>query len=286
MPELRSAEKTKVSTRIGIMQGRLLPPEPGRFQAFPRERWREEFALAAQVPIHYIEWIHDLYGADVNPLTNDMAALRERSASTGIGTFALCADYFMDLPFVRCTPADCAEREAFLHRFIDLAHQAGIERIVLPFVDASAIKTPEDAERVVRVLHNALPLAEERGVELHLETALGPASFARLLDRIPSRFCKANYDSGNSSSLGYKPQEEFAAYGARIGSIHIKDRVLGGGTVPLGTGHADLPAVFNEMARVGYKGDITLQVARSEPGNELAWIRENVAFVARHWKIG
>ena len=30
----------------GIMQGRLSPPEDGRFQSFPRNSWREEFRRA------------------------------------------------------------------------------------------------------------------------------------------------------------------------------------------------------------------------------------------------
>ncbi len=89
-----------------------------------------------------------------------------------------------------------------------------------------------------------------------------------------------NYDSGNSSSLGYEVGEEFAAYGHRIGSVHIKDRRLGGGTVPLGTGNADLPAVFRGLAALGYHGDYVLQIARSEPGEELLWIAQNCAWVS------
>ena len=54
--------------RIGIMQGRLLPPEPERLQAFPRTRWQQEFALAAAAGLDSIEWIYDLYGEDVNPI--------------------------------------------------------------------------------------------------------------------------------------------------------------------------------------------------------------------------
>ncbi len=34
-------------TRIGIMEGRLFPPEAGRFQSFPREHWADEYLLAA-----------------------------------------------------------------------------------------------------------------------------------------------------------------------------------------------------------------------------------------------
>jgi len=191
----------------------------------------------------------------------------------------------MDLPFLRCTETECRDRQEVLHRLLRAARQVNIDRVVLPFVDASKIENHEDQCRVRSVLEDALPIAQETGVELHLETALGPSELASFLDLIPSAMVKVNYDSGNSSSLGFAPAEEFAAYGERIGSIHIKDRVRGGGTVPLGTGDADLQAVFEGMDRIGYQGDITMQVARSEPGREVEWARANREFVARYWPV-
>ena len=58
-------------SRIAIIQGRLVPPEDGRFQCFPRNRWRDEFAHAAAAGLDAIEWIYDLHGADMNPLATD-----------------------------------------------------------------------------------------------------------------------------------------------------------------------------------------------------------------------
>jgi hexulose-6-phosphate isomerase len=92
-----------------------------------------------------------------------------------------------------------------------------------------------------------------------------------------------NYDSGNSASLGYSPANEFAAYGDRIGSVHIKDRVLNGGTVPLGTGNTDFAALFSCLEKIEYRGDFTLQVARGTPGDEVAWAKQNLAFIRGHW---
>ena len=170
--------------KLGIMQGRLSPPEPQHFQAFPREGWAREFNFAKQVPLSYIEWIYDLYGADVNPLLGDSATIRNMIRETGVEVRALCADYFMDQPFLRCSEAECAEREALLHRLIRSACGLGIQRIVLPFVDASRIESQEDRSRVAGVIGRALPTAIETGVELHLETGLGPGDFASLLERI------------------------------------------------------------------------------------------------------
>ena len=115
-----------------------------------------------------------------------------------------------------------------------------------------------------------------------MESSLPPAEFGRLLAELPHPLVKVNYDSGNSSSLGYKPSEEFAAYGCRVGSVHIKDRISMVGTVPLGQGDADLEAVFAGLRRINYAGDIVLQVARGVAGDEVEWARCNRAFVERY----
>src|SRR5580658_4053100 len=102
-------------TFIASMQGRLVPPEDGRFQCFPRERWRDEFALAAQAGFDAIEWIFDVYGEDVNPLSQDtgLAEMRALTERTGTIVRSLCADYFMDRPFLRTTSA---EREELIRK--------------------------------------------------------------------------------------------------------------------------------------------------------------------------
>jgi hexulose-6-phosphate isomerase len=94
--------------RIAIMQGRLLPPEGGSIQSFPRHRWREEFALAAEAGVDAIEWIYDAHGADVNPIATDtgVAEMRALSHEHAIAVVSLCADYFLDSPFIRVGPDD------------------------------------------------------------------------------------------------------------------------------------------------------------------------------------
>jgi L-ribulose-5-phosphate 3-epimerase len=259
------------------MQGRLVPPEAGRFQCFPVKRWRSEFALAAQAGLDAIEWIFDQYGESSNPLgsAGGIAEMLSMAKLHGVGVYSVCADYFMDRPLLRASGAEYAEICDMLAWLLHQCQRAGIERMVLPFVDQSKIQNSADSTRLVELLRAILPEAERCGVELHLETSLAPAPFAALLDHLPHAWLKVNYDSGNSSSLGYDSREEFAAYGKRIASVHLKDRVLGGGTVPLGTGDADLKAVFYGLENIGYCGDYVLQVDREKPGNEVAWTRQN-----------
>jgi L-ribulose-5-phosphate 3-epimerase len=272
-------------TNIGSMEGRLLPPEDNRFQCFPRQQWRREFELAAQAGLDCIEWIYDLYGADVNPIATEqgIAEMELLSRQHSIRILSVCADYFMDKPLVRANAAELDERMNTLFWLLRRGQLIGINRIVLPFVDASRIDTEEEFDSVIVVLKQVQRVAEETGIEIHLETSLEPARFADLLSKLPHPKIKVNYDSGNSSSLGYVPREEFAAYGKRVGSVHIKDRLRGGSTVPLGTGDADFPALVDSLKTTGYKGDFILQVARGVPGDEVNWARQNRAFVLKNF---
>lgn len=271
---------------FGIMQGRLVAPEGTLYQCFPRVAWAEEFPRAKAAGLETIEWIYDVYGEDVNPIANDagLARMRELMKEHGIVVRSVCADYFMERPFLHCTDAEQGERVAKLGWLLEQCAKLDMQRVVLPFVDASKLQGDDDAKALARVLESVLPVAERTRVEIHLETDLGPEKFAELLALLPSPMVGVNYDSGNSSSLGYEPREEFAAYGKRVRSVHIKDRVLGGKTVALGTGDADFPALFESLAKVGYDGDFILQAARLEAGGEVELARANRAFAERFMK--
>lgn len=273
-----------VQRKLAIMQGRLLPPVEGRIQAFPRELWEREFPHAAAAGLDAIEWVYDTYGLGANPLqtAEGVARIALLSREHRVAVRSICADYFMDFAFVRSTGDERAARLAHLEWLLRQAALLGVSRIVLPFVDQSEIRDAADREAAIDSIRRALPAAHSAGVELHLEASLPPGDFALLLACLPHPFVKVNYDSGNSSSLGYKPAEEFAAYGARVGSVHVKDRVLHGGTVPLGQGDADLGTVFACLRRLNYAGDIVLQVARGPSGDEISWARRNRAFVERY----
>jgi hexulose-6-phosphate isomerase len=272
---------------VYTMQGRLSAPEDGRFQSFPRAHWRDEIVAATGVPLRGIEWIYDAYGEGANPLetAEGRATLRNELARAGIRVVSICADWFMDRPLVRIDRATLEQRVARLDWLLSIAPEMAIGRVVLPFVDASRMQGATDVEQVLEALHAVLPRARQSQVELHLETDLGPAEFRAFLAEIPDPMVRVNYDSGNSAALGFRPAEEFAAYGERIGSFHIKDRVPGGSTVPLGQGGTDFAALRAGLIDIGYRGDFVLQVARGEVGDEVAWLRR-VAHSACHWLRG
>jgi hexulose-6-phosphate isomerase len=269
------------------MGGRLGPPEGGRFQSFPREGWRREIEQAGRIGLRGIEWIYDLYGEGSNPLETPEGRkeLKTLLLQHKVAVKSICADYFMDKPLLRCSAAENRQLLQRLEWLIGLCPSMGIGRVVLPFVDASKINDDSECSQITANLRSVLPAAERHSVELHLETDLGPSAFRAFLDQLEHSLIKVNYDAGNSASLGYKPEEEFAAYGYRVGSFHIKDRIRGGSTVPLGEGDADFATLREQLLRCDYRGDFVMQVARGEAGDEPRWVA-GMASLSADWLRG
>jgi L-ribulose-5-phosphate 3-epimerase len=274
-----------VKPPVGIMQGRLLPPYEGRFQAFPAKDWREEFDRAETAGLHCIEWIYEKPHEADNPLgsATGLGQMREAISRTGVGVHSICADYYMTEQLVDTAHRPDAARIEHLRWLIGQAKELGITYIVLPFVDSSTMSNGDRIASAKAAIRAALPRAEAAGIELHLETDLAPQPFMEFLEDMRHPLVKANYDIGNSASLGYRPETELAAIGPWLGSVHVKDRVLRGGTVPLGTGNADLETSFRMIRGLGFDRWFVLQAARGEEGGEVPLAASNRGLVERLW---
>ena len=266
-----------MTPRIGIIQGRLLPPINEQLQAFPTSNWRSEFPLASAAQVDCIEWIFDQGSENDNPIwdSSGLVDLQNLIAKYSIEVRSICADYFMRQPLIFSSTADMEQRSSILDKLIDKASSLKIHRIVIPFVDSSSIQTNKDWDAAIEILRSSGMRAARVGVELHLETDMSPNTFALFLEKINQKNVKVNYDSGNSAGIGYSPEEEIAAYGDSIGSVHIKDRVLNGSSVPLGQGDAKFEELFFGLKERNYTGDFILQTARGKNGSEVALTRKN-----------
>jgi L-ribulose-5-phosphate 3-epimerase len=266
---------------IGIMQGRLSPPIDGRIQAFPWDSWEREFFHAREVGLDLIDWIVECERFNENPLLTEggSKAIKSVISETGVSIGAVCADYFMDCPLLRCSSALLKERLEALDLIISRLNYFGIKYLEIPFVDNSAIKDTEELEQIKEIIRPRLEEAYRLGVTLAFETSLPVETFHSFLLSLDHPAARANYDTGNSASLGYNPRDELEAYGELVVTVHIKDRILKGGTVPLGQGHTDFGTCFSVLRAKNYAGPFILQVARS--GDEIEAARKNMAFVER-----
>ena len=269
---------------IGIMQGRLVLPKERGIQFFPFEEWQEEFRTASDIKIDEIDFIFDRDRYKENPLwtKEGIAGIQRATADTGVKVRHICADFFMRRPFFRVSQEERKENIQILQKLLETAKQIGAINVEIPLVDNSSIKTEEEKELLVRSLKECLPQACELGVAISLEADLPPQELLELVEQFADPFLKITYDSGNSSSLGYDAYEEVNTYGKYLSNVHIKDRVLGGTTVPLGTGDANFEGLFKGLKEQGYKGSFTLQAARQEDGKEIETILSYIEFLKKY----
>ena len=254
-----------LTKQIGIMQGRLSPRIDGKIQAYPAKTWQKEFEIAKEIGYSAIEWIVEK-PLEINAIMSKsgMQEIKEIILKTGVRVDYVCADIFMQQPLVRMSEKIKEENKKILEQILINSKEIGAIGVEIPFVDASSIKTESEIEELISVTEDAFKLAGEIGMNVSLETDLNAKEFKKLLEKIDLDHVKANYDIGNSASLGYEPFEELENYGHKILNVHVKDRKLGGTTVPLGTGNADIKGVFEKLNEIGYEGGITMQAARGE----------------------
>lgn len=269
---------------IGMMQGRLTQPKGRGIQFFPFDYWEQEFEDAKKAGLSEIEFIFDYERYAENPLwtkegTNRLADIQE---STGVKVRSVCFDYFMRRPFFKWEKEERAlirkENTQIISNVLAGLQRIGATLIEIPLVDDSSLKNDEEKELFREWL---LEIIEDAPAEIlfGLETDLCPQDFLPFILSFENERVGANYDSGNSSGIGYNLYEEVTTLREHIFNIHIKDRVYQGTTVKLGTGSADFEKLFKGLREIDYKGNFILQAARADEGKELDNIKEQMAFV-------
>jgi hexulose-6-phosphate isomerase len=257
------------SGRVGVMQGRLSPVVDGRIQAFPWNHWREELHIAQELGFELVEWTLDQDRLHENPLLADPAGVRALAKHHGIAVETVTGDCFMQAPFFKADEPERSARLEDLRAIIDAVAAIGARYIVMPLVDGGSVETEYQQESLYDGLMTLDEELAEKRVAIVFESDFAPSRLAKFLSAYPDASFGVNYDTGNSASLGFDPEEEMAAYGARIVNVHVKDRLLGGPSVPLGNGNVDFPRVFRALHGAGYRGDFVLQTARAGDGDHV-----------------
>ncbi len=271
----------------GIMQGRLTEPRGRGIQFFPFENWEREFDLAGECGLDEIEFIFDYEDFEKNPLWSDegVRKIRERINASKVQVHAVCFDYFMRRPFYKFQgeeeKAVREENTMVMKRVLDAMDKLGAGLLEIPLVDGSSLSSEAEKEIFREWLKERMEHAPG-GIRFGLETDLAPREFKAYLLSFGEAGPGANYDSGNSSGLGYDPYEETTVLRDRILNIHIKDRLFHGTTVKLGTGSADFERLFKGLKEIGYSGSFILQAARGRDGSEKETVAGQAAFL-KEW---
>jgi len=257
-----------VGRRIGFMQGRLSPLIDGKIQAFPWDHWRQEFSISSGLDIRLMEWTLDQDRLYENPLMTQegRSEIHALCDCYGIKIPSLTGDCFMQAPFWKASGAARRELEKDFLAIAKSCHVVGITILIVPLVDNGRLESIFQENELIMFLelHEKFFLLHK--IKIVFESDYSPIELARFIKRLNPAIFGINYDIGNSAALGFDPKEELAKYGERVINVHIKDRMLGGTTVPLGLGNANFEVVFSELSRLNYPGNFILQTARDIGG--------------------
>ena len=251
------------------MQGRLCERVDGKIQAFPWRDWESEFPAAAEINLHLMEWTLDQERLHENPLmtTEGQEKIRALCQKHDLAIPSLTGDCFMQAPFWKIDGQARTDLQSDFVAICCACAAVGIQMIVVPLVDNGCLESVEQENLLVNFLLAQQTFLSQHNLQVIFECDFTPTEFARFIAGLPAERFGINYDVGNSAALGFKPTEEFAAYGDRVVNVHVKDRVLGGTTVPLKSGSADFNAVFAALAQKNYQGNFILQTARADDSN-------------------
>ena len=247
---------------FGIMQGRLSAQTDRGYQSFPWESWEREFELATTRSFEHIEWVLDSWQVSENPILTQTNVVSELTLESDVKVISVCADYLMD------TPLDISEANSWtlLGKLAVAMQDLGSGWLVIPCVDQSSLRPQSSLDRFMKAADRISHELNGTGIRVTLETDLGPQEFSSLLAELDPEVFWVNYDIGNSAALGYGYDEEFDAYGDRISLVHIKDRILEGGSVVLGEGDANIPEVIERLRDMKFNGPVTMQAFRDVEG--------------------
>ena len=272
---------------LGFMQGRLSPMVHGKIQAFPWEYWKEEIELANSSGFGLMEWTLDQERLHENPLMfhEGRRRIKHLCAKYNLKIESLTGDCFMQQPFWKAEGGKKVKLQMQFRMIVNACSLLGIEYIVVPLVDNGRIETPTDEFELKKFLAEERKYIREKSVKITFEIDMIPAEVKRFIDELPTDLFGINYDMGNSAAMGFDPEEEFAQYGSRILNVHIKDRIFGGTTVPLGSGSTNFNLVFTQLKNSDYRGNFILQTARSASEDHLADLCKYREFIWPHWNF-
>ena len=245
--------------KLGVLQGRLQPPEDGHIQEFPT-KWFAEFKLLKDLDLHCLEWIITKPSFATNPIL---------SINYNFATFpisSICVDHIID-PQIQETKF----LKENLESVCEMAISNNVPCITIPLLEESSMESPERRKQFGDAIESLA--AEYPSLSFSFEAELGIPELTEIVSRRDNFY--VTYDTGNITSYGLNHAEYVEKLAPKINNVHIKDRTFAAQTVEPLTGDTDFKTIFKSLKNIDYQGPYILQTARGEDGLEKQTIKKH-----------
>jgi L-ribulose-5-phosphate 3-epimerase len=247
---------------IGVMQGRIVKREiKSKMQSFPWRYWEKEFYLANKLSIKVLEWTIDYKNFFKNPINTEKGIKKiiKLKKKYSVRIESITCDFFMQKPFFKNKKKNASEH--MMRKIIFLVNQCkilGIKYIVIPLVDNSSLNGKIEENKVIIFFNKIEKILQKNKVKILFEIDYQPKKIKNFLTKFDQNLFGINYDSGNSTALNYKFQNEMINF-KYIKNIHLKDRKVNGVSKRFGEGDTNFSQIFSFLKKKKYKGNLILQ---------------------------
>lgn len=247
--------------KIGIIQGRLSPRPYPLIQHFPENTWKQEFVYAREIGYDFIEWIFEEDNFEENPIwtTEGRKQIKEQILKTGVTVDSVCADFFLENPFFRRKNYSLETHIEKFKKLIQYTAEIGAKVILLPVLENAEIHNKTEAEILIKAMKQCIDILEDCNVDVGFETELEATQYYRLAECVGSKRVGIYYDTGNCASKGYDMKKDMEVLKPLLIQVHVKDRLVGGGSVFLGTGDVNFKEGVPYLQDNGFQGSYVLQ---------------------------
>ncbi len=227
------------------------------------------FETAWRVGMDGVQVQYDPDLKNINSLRHKktMIAWRDAALQWGIQVNALCIGKLGGVP-LKSEPAGVP----WVLEALECANFVGAAVILLPILGGGHLNNEDEFKRLIAVLKELGPRAEDYGVTLGLECTNSGQDQVRIIEEVNSPGVRIYYDFHNASAVGCDPLAEIPLVGPHLCEVHIKN--MNGGTGPFRMrdkgsfsvkgsterrAGLDHPALAKALRKTGYTGWLTLE---------------------------
>ena len=274
-------KKNLFKSKFLLVQGRALNQNDESLQSFP-SNWMEEFPLIEKLGFNGIEWIYDEKSEHNNPILNlqEHQNMKMISKKYNVSLENIVFDWFIVHPILKKDDIPLSTKIQKLIDLLDYSEKIGFQRVIFPLLEGNSIHDSNEMELFLKIFSdNILPTLNLKKLEIHFETSMSPNDEFNFISKLDNPQTKICFDMGNSVSLGFDCTEVLNKLHPFLGSVHVKDRLKNGGTVPLNEGSVDFLTVFSILNKIKFSGPISFQAHRDKNSNNIELLQSYLMFI-------
>ena len=242
----------------------------------------DEFSLIEQLGFNGIEWIYDKKSEYSNPIlnSNEYSKIQSLSKKYNVSLENIVFDWFITHPLLKKDDISLSTKIQKIIDLLDYSEKIGFQRVIFPLLEGNSIHDSNEMDLFLKIFSDdILPTLNLKKLEIHFETSMSPNHEFNFINKLDNSQTKLCFDMGNSASLGFDCSEVLNKISPFLGSVHIKDRSINGGTVPLGEGSVNFLKVFTILNKIKFSGPISFQAYRDKNSNNIELLKNYLMFI-------